>query len=106
VPEEIDNWDEKRPDILRYVSEGKIWMDPETGEQLARCPWLRKAPGTSIYTCDIYFDRPDDCRYYPVTIAQMVADDCEMLQPHDLRNPKQAQKTLDRLMLDSRPAVD
>lgn len=104
-PAEIDAWDDKRPDILRYVADGKIWMDPDTGEQLELCPWLRKTPGTSLYTCDIYFDRPDDCRYYPVTLTQLVSDDCEMLEAHDLKNPKEAQRKLDRLLMDSRPAV-
>lgn len=106
MPEEIEQWDEKRPDILRFVADGKIWMDPETSAQLPVCPWLRKAPGSARYTCDIYEDRPDDCRYYPVTLAQMVADDCEMLEAADLRFPKQAQKKLDRLMLDSRPGLE
>ena len=103
---EIELWDEFNPDIYSFVSEGKIWMDPDTGKQLALCPWLRKSPNQEKYTCDIYFDRPDDCKYYPVTIDQMVNDDCEMLEVRDLANPKQAQKVLDRLMIDSRPPVE
>ena len=78
-------------------------MNPETGEQLALCPWLKKLPNQNKYTCDIYFDRPDDCRYYPVSIADMVKDECEMLEARDLAKPKQAQTTLDKLMADSRP---
>lgn len=101
---EIEYWEIHRPDIYRYVSDGNIWMNPETGEQLARCPWLKKLPDQNKYTCDIYFDRPDDCKYYPVSIADMIKDECEMLEPRDLDNPKQAQKALDKLMADSRPA--
>jgi len=41
-----------------------------------------------------------------VTIEQMIADDCEMLEVKDLRNPKQAQKDLDKLMVDSRPPLE
>ena len=78
-------------------------MSPETGEQLTLCPWLKKLPNQNKYTCDIYFDRPDDCRYYPVSIADMVKDECEMLETRDLAKPKQAQITLDKLMADSRP---
>ncbi len=78
-------------------------MDPGTGKQIELCPWLRKTPNQNKYTCDIYHDRPDDCKYYPVTIEQMVTDECEMLEPQDLPNSKQAQKTLDKLMADSRP---
>ena len=105
-PGEIEHWDNFRPDIYRYVDNKKIWMDPETGEQLELCPWLRKIPNQNKYTCDIYFDRPDDCKYYPVTIDQMVIDECEMLEAKDLLNPKQAQITLDKLMEDSRPAFE
>jgi hypothetical protein len=50
--------------------------------------------------------RPGDCRYYPVDIEQMLKDDCEMLQAHDLADPGKAQKKLDLLMSDSRPPVD
>ena len=79
-------------------------MDPNTGKQLDVCPWLRKVPDQNIYTCDIYHDRPNDCKYYPVTIEQMINDACEMLEPRDLANPSEAQNTLDKLMSDSRPS--
>ena len=105
-PEEIKSWDMFRPDIYNYVSDGKIWMSPETGEQLDLCPWLKKDPNQNIYTCDIYYDRPDDCKYYPVTIEQMMKDECEMLEAHDLKKPTQAQKTLNKLMADSRPPFE
>ena len=32
--------------------------------------------GTAV-TCDIYYDRPDECKYYPVTIEQMINDECD-----------------------------
>ena len=79
-------------------------MSPDTGKQIKICPWLRKLPNQNKYNCDIYYDRPDDCKYYPVTIDQMVMDECEMLEVQDMANPKQAQKILDKLMADSRPA--
>ena len=103
---EVEFWDDFKPDIYRYVHDGKIWIDPDTGKQLELCPWLRKLPNQNKFTCDIYFDRPDDCKYYPVTIDQMVKDECEMLERKDLLNPKQAQKALDKLMADSRPAFE
>ena len=107
---EVDFWEVFRPNIYRYVSAGKIWMNPDTGEQLERCPWLRKLPESSAsshdkYGCDIYYDRPDDCKHYPVTIQQMVADDCEMIEVRDLDNLKKAQVDLDKLMIDSRPSL-
>ena len=100
---EIEAWEDKRPDIMRYVSEGKIWMDPDSGEQLTRCPWLRKESNQEKYSCDIYEDRPGDCRYYPVTIEDMIRDECEMLEANDLAKPNLAQKRLNKLMADSRP---
>ena len=103
---ELEVWKTFRPDIYRYVKDGKIWMNPDTGEQLSRCPWLRKLSSQNKYICEIYEDRPDDCKYYPTTIAEMLKDNCEMLEAKDLANPKLAQKVLDRLMADSRPPLE
>lgn len=100
---EIEWWDIFRPDIYRYVNNNKIWNDPETGAELTLCPWLRKDPDRNIYTCDIYYDRPDDCKHYPVTVEQMINDDCEMLEQRDLSAPEKAQNILDKLMANSRP---
>lgn len=81
-------------------------MNPDTGKQLALCPWLRMEPDEKKYTCAIYYDRPDDCKYYPVTFDEMIRDECEMVEVRDLREPKRAQKTLDTLMADSRPPLE
>lgn len=102
--EEVKYWDIFKPNIYKYVLNGKIWFNPATEKQINICPWLRKSPNQNIYTCDIYYDRPDDCKYYPVTIEQMIIDECEMIEKHDLLKPKQAQKSLDKLMTNSRPA--
>ena len=108
---EIELWDVDSPNIYRHVHEGKIWMDPNTHEPLALCPWLKKEPAASSlgsgsskvrYSCEIYFDRPDDCRYYPSTLSEMILDECEMIEPKDIKNPKQAQKALEFIMADSR----
>jgi len=109
--EEIQGWEIFNPAIARYVAGGKIWMDPVSGEQLTRCPWLEVLPtspesGSAKYGCRIYHDRPQECRHYPVSIAEMVRDGCEMIELTDLDAPKQAQKTLDHLMADSRPALE
>lgn len=104
--DEIDWWEIFRPNIARYVSNGDIWVDPETGQALTRCPWLQStnASNKTIYSCQIYHDRPDDCRHYPTHIDEMIRDECEMLEPKDLQHPKQAQRSLDIIMVDSRPA--
>ena len=100
--DEIEYWEVFRPDIARYVRDGKIWMHPESGEEITLCPFLRKQSET-FFTCDIYHDRPEDCRFYPVTIAEMIRDECEMLEKKDFANPDHAQQALDELMADSRP---
>lgn len=103
---EVELWETFRPDIEKYVYEGRIWINPETREQLSQCPWLRRVPDQDKYTCGIYMDRPDDCKFYPVTIAQMVEDECEMLEVKDLDNTKQAQTLLNKIMIDSRPPYE
>lgn len=104
--EEVNYWEVFKPEIAEYVRNSELWVSPETGKLIELCPWLEKAPNSNIYTCAIYYDRPDDCRFYPSTIAEMVADECEMIESHDLANPKQAQISLDRIMADSRPALE
>ena len=80
--EEIDLWETFRPDLYEFVQDGEIWINPNTGEQLSRCPWLRKVRGQDRYTCDIY------------------------LEVQDLANPKRAQDKLNRIMADSRPPFE
>jgi uncharacterized protein len=108
--EEIEGWELFNPAIAEYVADGKIWMDPVSGVQLTRCPWLEILPagpgaGSSKYGCRIYHDRPQDCRHYPVSIADMVRDDCEMIEVRDIEAPQEAQIALDKLMADSRPPL-
>ena len=103
TPAEIDWWAEHRPEIAEYVVDGEIWMDPESGRQLSRCPWLITLVGGDKYACQIYHDRPDDCKHYPVHIAEMVRDECEMLEKSDLVDTEKAQRRLDVIMSDSRP---
>lgn len=108
--QEIENWENSRPDIAQYVADGEVWMAPVSGERLKRCPWLEELP-TSVadnspkYTCGIYQDRPEDCRHYPTSIAEMVRDGCEMIELRDLDAPKAAQRQLDQIMAESRPPL-
>jgi Fe-S-cluster containining protein len=73
-PEDIDRWvDEGREDILQYADEymysligaADLWIDPETGEPLRRCPFLRKVRNKPMYRCLIYDTRPGQCRSFP-----------------------------------------
>jgi uncharacterized protein len=103
TPEEIDYWETYRPDIAEYVDGNRIWVNPKTGKYFARCPFLKRTPDGKKTTCDIYEDRPEDCRHYPVDIPQMIEDECEMLEARDLKDLKRAQRKLDEIMIDSRP---
>ena len=95
----------KTQGVIEGVHADEIWFDPATGKQTLSCPWLEKLPGQDKYTCAIYFDRPDECKHYPITVEEMIRDGCEMLEPADLKRPQKAQAALDRLMADSRPPV-
>ena len=96
--DDLQMWRSFRPDISEYVYQGNIWYDPNSKTVAEICPWLRKAPDSNRYLCDIYLDRPEDCRNYPMTISDMVKDDCEMLQEADLADLKRAQETLNRMI--------
>lgn len=105
---DIEGWETFNPAILDYVANGEIWIDPASGLQLTRCPWLEELPAKSdssavMYGCRIYHDRPEDCRHYPTSIAEMARDGCEMLEVRDLDAPERAQIALDKIMADSRP---
>jgi len=107
--EEIELWEIFNPEIFKFVKNNEIWFDPESGLNLKRCPFLEVAPNIDphakkMYTCSIYLSRPEDCRHYPSLIAEMIRDECEMIEVKDLEKPEQAQITLDLLMEDSRPA--
>ncbi|NRA60195.1 MAG: YkgJ family cysteine cluster protein [Psychrobium sp.] len=102
---EIEMWELFNPDIAEYVRDGEIWADPGTGKLFELCPFLRKTTSTKSvvqYTCDIYYDRPDDCKYYPSNVQEMINDECEMIEAIDLVNLKKSQKALDIIMIDSR----
>ncbi|MGJ8694417.1 MAG: YkgJ family cysteine cluster protein [Thalassotalea sp.] len=106
---EIDLWEIFNPEIFKFVKNNEIWFDPNTGLSLKVCPFLDVEPnsdtlGAKKYTCSIYLNRPEDYRHYPSLIAEMVTDECEMIEVIDLEKPKKAQVTLDRLMKGSRPA--
>lgn len=105
---DLHMWELFHPEIAEYSKGGLIWFSPHTGKRLSLCPFLTESfdekQGKAIYTCDIYYDRPEDCRFYPVTVQQMLKDECEMLEPLDHEDLNQAQADLDHLLEDSRPS--
>ena len=73
--DDIAMWErEGRLDILEWVypiplGEGyyiyDIWINPKTGDDVYRCPWLRKLPNQDKYICRIHDLKPEHCRQYP-----------------------------------------
>ena len=103
--QEIELWEVFTPAIAEYVHNGEIWADPKSGKLLELCPFLRLAESNKTsqvkYSCDIYFDRPDDCKYYPSNVQEMILDGCEMIEASDLHDLKKAQAKLELIMTDS-----
>lgn len=53
-------------DFIDYIPEfgqADLWFHPNTGEELSKCPFLRKRK--SNYNCLIYTLRPEACKYFP-----------------------------------------
>ena len=77
MPDDYRRWKRQgRHDILRYIWQGEVpadydgiwdvwidWVDPETGENLDYCPFLRKLR-RSKYSCAIYDTRPNICERF------------------------------------------
>lgn len=99
--QEIELWEIFNPEIADYVHQGQIWVEPKTKQLLSLCPFLKQETPSSPYTCDIYLDRPDDCKYYPSNVQEMILDGCEMIEEVDLKDLKKAQARLDIIMTDS-----
>jgi Fe-S-cluster containining protein len=41
------------------------WIDPESGEDVERCPWLLDRIDAGGYLCGIEATKPEHCRAYP-----------------------------------------
>lgn len=74
-----------RRDILAWVREQpaagggieyRIWVDPNTGETAAACPFLAPQPGGSAFLCTIEAVKPRICREYPFTKKHAAQTGC------------------------------
>ena len=84
--EDVGRWYlQERWDILQYLEPPllDLWISPTTGDELPRCPFVRKRRGQDVYDCRIYETRPTVCRNYPSNVSHMKAVDCEMLEDGD-----------------------
>lgn len=65
-----------------------LWINPRTGEEPERCPWLKKSPDKpGCYNCRIHDVRPSVCRDYPVDAEQAINHRCEMIEAADIGRP-------------------
>lgn len=73
-----------RTDLLAWVQTLELgpgnvlhlaWVDPETGDDVDRCPWLvQDADG--LYGCSIEDLKPDHCRAFPDHRGHAAANGC------------------------------
>ena len=74
-----------RDDVLAWVDEVvagvyDIWIHPQTGEEVRRCPWLRKLPRQEKFICRIQDLKPEVCRNYPVSQEHGEMTGCKGMQ--------------------------
>ncbi len=53
-----------------------LWIDPETGDNVERCPWLLDTIDGSGHLCCIDTVKPDHCRNFPEHRQHATATGC------------------------------
>ena len=75
-----------RQDLIAWVQtltlgpENKLhmaWIDPDTGEDVERCPWLLDDLEQKTHLCGIDAIKPDHCRAYPEHQRHAEATGCK-----------------------------
>jgi Fe-S-cluster containining protein len=69
------------------------WLDPETGDDVERCPWLLDRIERQGYLCGIDGIKPDHCRDYPEHLQHAEATGC-----HGYRDDRSPDSTQNRQM--------
>lgn len=83
---DLQRWREQgRSDLLAWVRTLDLgpgnqlhlaWIDPATGEDVERCPWLLDRLDRQGYLCAIEDTKPDHCRDYPEHREHSAATGC------------------------------
>lgn len=79
---DIRRWKrEDRTDILERIDTfgglNDIWINPKTGDLVSRCPWLKKLPKISKFTCRIHETKPEHCRNFPKSKRHALDNGCK-----------------------------
>lgn len=53
---------------LKVIS-ADLWFDPVTGEELQKCPFLRKVRNKNEFQCRIHDTKPGTCKDFPIIIS-------------------------------------
>lgn len=67
----VETLDLGRGNLLHYA-----WVDPLTGDDVDRCPWLVVLPEAGQHACAIEALKPDHCRAYPEHRRHAAATGC------------------------------
>ncbi len=67
------------------------WVDPLTGEDVERCPWLLDMLQQKGYLCGIEAIKPDHCRAYPEHENHATSTGCKGYKK-ECNNEKQKRK--------------
>ena len=86
--QQIDVWAQQKPELLAYTRHNddgsySVWIDPETDDYYPTCPWLIEGDERYQYHCAIQAVKPQACLNYPMSVLQMLRDDCEMWEESD-----------------------
>lgn len=86
LEEDVNRWEsEDRYDILKFVDRSSffndIWINQETGEELGKCPWLKRLPNNDKYICRIHHTKPTHCRNYPHSKRHALTTGCKGFDP-------------------------
>lgn len=84
--DDLTRWQQqKRDDLLAWVVTLDLgpgnklhtaWIDPTTGDDVERCPWLLDIIDRSGHLCGIEATKPEHCRNYPEHPQHATATGC------------------------------
>lgn len=93
APEDVARWQrESRHDVLAFVDAipsweqaavYDIWINPEDGDEVNRCPWLFTESDDGVYSCLIHKTKPRQCRDFPRSREHAKKTGCRGFVAHE-----------------------